>query len=295
MRLPDFVIIGAAKCGTSTLYHYLMRHPQVFMSTPKEPSFFAVDGMYGKGLEWYASLFEAATPDQVCGEASTNYTNYPFYQHSAERLASHLPRAKLIYLMREPVERAYSHYVQLIKNARARNPEHKVEETFEQAIQRSSRVLDASDYMLQIEQYLRFYQREAFLFLLLSDLRERPREALRRVCEFIGVDSEFDLVANNAVVSNQTQADAYWVVRSRLMEPILAIPGVKALAGLAPAGLRDWIYAGVRCLPYRNKVEAEYLPPQMVPETRELLRGRYMDMTNALEELLGRDLSEWRI
>ncbi|NER32103.1 MAG: sulfotransferase domain-containing protein, partial [Symploca sp. SIO1C4] len=77
MRLPDFLIIGAAKSGTTTLYKYLCRHPQICMSNPKEPDFFAIDHIYDQGIDWYSSLFSEARLKQVCGEASTTYTRLP--------------------------------------------------------------------------------------------------------------------------------------------------------------------------------------------------------------------------
>ena len=80
LRLPDFFIIGSAKSGTTTLYRYLCRHPNIFMSTPKEMSFFSKDKEYERGVEWYASLFADASENQLCGEASTTYTRWPLYE-----------------------------------------------------------------------------------------------------------------------------------------------------------------------------------------------------------------------
>ena len=114
MKLPDFIIIGAAKAGTTSLYALLDRHPDIFMPAHKEPEFFARDDHYAKGIDSYATLFEGATPHQQVGEASTLYSLAPFFGHTAGRIKAHLPQVKLIYVMREPVARAYSFYVQLI-------------------------------------------------------------------------------------------------------------------------------------------------------------------------------------
>ena len=140
MSKPDFIIIGAAKSGTTTLYQYLCRHPQIYMSTPKEPDFFSLDMNYHKGIEWYESLFDGAKPEQICGEASTTYSRWHQHPKAAERISQYLPKVKLIYIMRHPVDRAYSFYAYRFKRSQhnrqfleARN-ELMMARTFEEAI-----------------------------------------------------------------------------------------------------------------------------------------------------------------
>ena len=103
--LPGFVILGAMKCGTTTLYDYLRRHDGVFLSTPKEPCFFADDRWYGHGEAFYRSLFAGARPDQLCGEASTPYTRREHGLAVPGRMPAMIPDAKLIYVVRHPVDR----------------------------------------------------------------------------------------------------------------------------------------------------------------------------------------------
>ncbi len=116
MRLPDFIIIGAAKLGTTTLYNYLSLHPQICMSPVRETEFFAKDEKYIKGLEWYGSFFSNASPHQVCGEKSVTYTIVSKFPEAVPRIAQVLPNVKLIYIMRHPVDKAYAFYGQPIKN-----------------------------------------------------------------------------------------------------------------------------------------------------------------------------------
>src|SRR5690242_14831106 len=78
-RLPDFVVIGGMKCGSTTLFEYLCRHPDVFMCTPKEPGYFSREKVMARGEAWYRSLFADAKPTQLCGEASTCYTRWPHF------------------------------------------------------------------------------------------------------------------------------------------------------------------------------------------------------------------------
>ena len=111
MAQPDFLIIGAMKCGTSTLQAQLARQPGIFMTTPKEPNFFSDDEIYAQGMGWYGALFDDAAPDDLTGEASTHYTKLPTHPATLERLTELLEAPRLIYLVRNPVARAVSHYI----------------------------------------------------------------------------------------------------------------------------------------------------------------------------------------
>lgn len=110
-RLPDFIIGGAPRSGTTWLYHLLEHHPQIYMASPlrPEPKFFLVDEEYRKGIDYYADKwFSGVTSSQLAGEKSTNYLES---QPAAERIHYHLPAVKLIFILREPVARAYSNYL----------------------------------------------------------------------------------------------------------------------------------------------------------------------------------------
>lgn len=183
-KLPDFIIIGAAKAGTTSLYRYLTRHPNIFMSEPKEPTYFARDERFKRGETWYLSLFQDARSDQLCGEASTNYTNWPLYPDTVTRMAKLAPAVKLIYLMRHPVDRAYSHYIQLIQNIRTDNPDYKFDRTFEEHIATDDSVIQSSNYMLQINQYLTHYSRDQMLFLTFEEFIKDPQSSLIQVANF---------------------------------------------------------------------------------------------------------------
>src|SRR5215831_9979567 len=110
-RLPDFLVIGAMKCATTTLHEQLARQPGIFMSRPKEPNFFSDDEILARGWGWYASLFWPAGEADLRGESSTHYTKLPTYPRTVERMARHLPRLKLVYVMRHPIDRLISQYV----------------------------------------------------------------------------------------------------------------------------------------------------------------------------------------
>lgn len=263
MRLPDFLVIGAAKSGTTTLYEYLCRHPQIFMSTPKEPEFFARDEVYMRGLDWYASLLSETRPDQICGEASTKYMMYAEYPEAASRIAQALPNVKLIYVMRHPVDRAYSHFVQQIKTAQNTGAPLEVKETFEQNIARNDRFLDHSNYLKQIEQYLQFFPRKSMLLLLMEDLTRTTTDTLSRICRFLGIQDDIDLVQDQPVAVNVARTHAEWFVRSQTTASLRKIPGVAAAAALLPQGVRDRTYQALKGL-YGTRVQKKYVPQQCV-------------------------------
>ena len=292
-RKPDFIIIGAAKAGTTSLYRYLTRHPQIFMSVPKEPNYFARDERFGRGEDWYSSLFEKARPNQLCGEASTNYSNWPLYRETVARMANLVPDVKLIYLMRHPVDRAYSHYIQLIQNIRTDDPDYKFDKTFEEHIAEEDSVIQSSNYMLQINQYLAHFGRDRMLFMLFEDFIQAPLPALLQVANFLGIDSAFDFIGTGEVKENLNKEKESWLVRSRLTAPLKSLPGGQFIADHLPLSVRDRIYSWLRRLPQRQKIEAEYIPPKMKPETRARLLEHFREPNAQLAAFLKRDLAMW--
>jgi len=111
MNKPDYIIIGAMKCGTSTLAAQLGAQAGCFMTEPKEPQYFSDDPVYAKGADWYADLFAGAGPMDLKGEASTHYTKLPTYPATVTRMTASLPDLKLVYMIRNPMARVVSHYI----------------------------------------------------------------------------------------------------------------------------------------------------------------------------------------
>ena len=107
--LPNLIVIGAQKCGTSGLHYYLGLHPEISISNPKELNFFIAERNWPRGLDWYRAQFDATAPVRV--EASPNYTAYPQHKGVPERMAEVVPDARLIYIVRDPIERIAAHWV----------------------------------------------------------------------------------------------------------------------------------------------------------------------------------------
>jgi len=179
MSLPDFVIVGAMKCGTSTLHAQLAEQGRFFMSEPKEPNLFSDDDVYAKGLAWYRGLFDAAGPGQIKGEASTHYAKRPTYRDCMARLLETLPDIKIVYMMRHPVDRLISHYIHEWTMAVISAP-------IDEAIGRHPELIDYSRYAYQLEPFIEAYGRARVLPVFLERMNAFPDEELSRVSRFLG-------------------------------------------------------------------------------------------------------------
>ena len=178
---PHFIVIGAQKCGTTTICRELERHPQVAMFPNKEAHFFSF--RYGRGLEWYEGLFDGLD-GEVFGEGSPSYTTGEFSALAASRIASDLPEVKLIFIARHPLHRLPSGYVQLFDSNL--NPG-----TFEEELRRSPKLVPASCFHARLETYKSLFPAESLHVMFLEDLKEDYRGELARLFEFIGVDPSF--------------------------------------------------------------------------------------------------------
>jgi hypothetical protein len=290
-RTPDFVILGAAKCGTTTLFEYLCRHPRIFTPPQKEPQFFA--DQFKHGWDWYRSLYADAA-DKLCGDASTIYTWWQKYPLCAARLGRHLPNAKLIYIMRHPVERTFSDYGEQLKTARALNLPLDKLATFERFIEAYDHLVRAGEYIHFIDEYRRHYPPDAFLFLLLDDLQRDPASVLRRVCRHLDIEEDADLVAQQPIRANQAAAYYQWQTRLTLSAPLRKVPGLSRLLGaVTTPKWREKLYALAEATPFGRAARKRFVPPPMRPETRRALLDRFREPTRRLAEFLNRDLSHW--
>jgi hypothetical protein len=180
-RFPDFVIIGAMKSATSTLHSQLEAQPGFCMSTPKEPNFFSDADQWAKGLDWYKGLFAGAAPGDLCGESSTHYTKLPDLPDALPRLAAHVPDAKLIYVMRHPVDRLVSHYIHGWS-------ERTIDGPIDDAVEHHPALIDYGCYAMQIQPWIDRFGKERILPLFFERLLKHPQAELERVCRFLGYD-----------------------------------------------------------------------------------------------------------
>jgi sulfotransferase family protein len=181
--LPNFLVIGSMKAGTSSLYQYLRLHPQVFMAEPQELNFF-FDPAWSRGVGWYEKQFAAAGDAVAIGNNSPACTMQPRHGGAPERAHSVVPDARLVYLIRHPVERMVSHYHHRRVNGNETRP-------IETALREEPDYLDTSRYAYQIERWLEFFPREQLLVVTQDEMRDDRRDFLRRVYAFIGADPDW--------------------------------------------------------------------------------------------------------
>jgi hypothetical protein len=269
--LPNFLIIGAMKAGTTSLYHYLRDHPQVFMPSLKEPLFFSRN--WDKGLGWYESLFEEAKEAIAVGEASPGYTKYPHVPGVPARIAKLLPDVRLIYLVRDPVDRMVSQYEHRAKGGNARGL------SLEEALLNDEAYCNVSSYAMQIDQYLEYFRPDQLLVLKSEDLKTDRIRTLRRVHEFLGVDGSWQPphMWREFHTSSAHRRPVDHLVRK--------LPAYRSLASVTPLPLKR--------LKYRLTTRKAAPAPQLSDRVRRELEDRLRDDVKRLRDYMGEDLDEW--
>lgn len=269
MTLPDFLVVGGQKCGSTSFARQLAEHPEIFMSPTKEPNFFSFEEQWRQGLGWYTSLFEGAAAAKAVGEASTTYTWHPTHPGVPARIADLLPNARFLYLVRNPVDRAVSHYLHIWYDRRTSEP-------FEKAVESIPRLIDYGRYYWQIEQYLPYFSPERWLVLVFEDFIGDPLRVHRQVFRWLKVDPHFvpsDLSpANVTSDKGRTPGAVRWALDCR---PVRRIG-----ATLLPLRVRNWL-RGMG--PQQEK-------PQVSAALRRRLWERFLPDVEALSRFVGRDL-----
>jgi hypothetical protein len=274
--LPNLLIIGGLKCGTTSLHHYLNLHPQIAMSRPKELNFFVAELNWELGPEWYASHFDRTAP--VRGESSPHYTNLPRFAGVAERIHELLgDQARIVYMVRDPLERILSHYLHNVGGGYESRP-------IEVAIaDPDSAYVARSRYAMQIQPYLSKFDRAHVLIVDNAELAAEREATVRRVFGFCGVDDGF----------SSEQFEREWETGSakqeggfRLMDRAVRLPGLRALDrnfDRLPESLR-WMVERLVHDPGKG--------PAPKPEVPAELRSRVEDLLAAdvaeLERITGR-------
>lgn len=286
MPLPDFLICGAGKSGTTTLWAVLKRHPDIFMSTVKDIAFFASDvapnSSYEKGLDWYQSLFANASLGQIRGEASAAYL---FDPETPQLIQSNIPDARLIFIFRDPSSRAYSHYWQ---EARKGEDLPSFDEVVAERKPPFDRIVRTGLYGTHLKRYLSYFSREQILCLRYEALRERPETLYSEICTFLRVDFErlpkpYDLRKNPSM-----RPRSKWVERVFFRTPWITRLG----ATLLPRSLHKGARTALQSLKSLNQEQFRY--PPMAPESRHQLQAIFKPEVETLEDILGWDLSTWK-
>ncbi|WP_353930088.1 sulfotransferase domain-containing protein [Okeanomitos corallinicola TIOX110] len=190
--IPNLIIIGAMKSGTSSLHNYLNLHPNIQMSTLKELDFFILEKNWNQGLDWYSNQFPINKEVKIFGESSPNYTKHHLFAGIPQRMASISPDAKLIYILRDPINRILSHYFHQFVD-------HQEQRSLIDALQddKNNNYINTSRYYFQIDKFLSTYKIDQILFLTLEELDKNRNQTLQKIFNFLGVDSSFEHPAFN--------------------------------------------------------------------------------------------------
>jgi hypothetical protein len=295
MALPTFLVIGSMKSGTSSLHHYLGEHPQIQkLPAMKETNFFSgpPEGIpYPPGskrierLKDYEGLFDSEF--EVRGEASPCYALYPRRKGVPERIKDVVPGAKLIYLVRDPIDRAVSHYRFRVA---VEDERRSLCEALTDFSDPCSLYTCAGSYAAQLERYLRHFDDKRILVVDHADLLANRQGTLREIFAFLSVDeaftsSRFDDEAN---VSKELLTYSYFVVLHRRVQasPILQQLVLQRLSPGRRRALRRSI----------QRVWSQPLaPPELDDDTRDRLHELYADQVDRLRALTGKTFPTWSV
>ena len=297
MTMPDFMIIGAPRTGSTSLYHYLNQHPNLFLCTPKEPMFFTFEG--GKSdLPWltatnnvttgsaYQALFRPAVGGQLTGEASTLYLYSP---GAPARIKACLPDVKLIALLRQPVDRAYSHFCMRLNWA----VESEFDFTKVMFADRKQYDGDESEayrfpyrqismYYAQLKRYFDWFQAQQIRIYLYEDYQTEPALVLEDIFNFLGVNASFkpDMTIRHHRYPSLPKSYHWQTFLSGRY-------GLKQLGKrFFPARFRSFVGTYLRWMSSRPR-------PMLSDEQRQLLTQLYRVDILKLQNLLERDLTAW--
>lgn len=253
---PDFLVVGAMKCATTTLHEQLARQRGFFMTKTKEPNFFSDDDVYERGIAWYESLFADAREGELRGESSTHYTKLPTYPRTVERIVRTLPRVKVVYVMRHPIDRLVSHYVHERSIAGFAGG-------LDEAIERWPVLIHYGCYDTQIQPYLDAYGAENVLPVFFGRLTSHPQSELERICRFLG--SRFRPVWDSDLKAQNVGKER--LRRSRVRDVLIYTPVLGRLRRrLVP---RSWTE------PVKSLWRIRFDAPAPSPELRDQLRAQF--------------------
>lgn len=321
-RLPDFIIPGAMKAGTSSMHGLLASHPDVFMPEGEifffslgdfgehSDHFFHADGEWSypdwegnfeQHFNWYRSHWNEADPASMWGEDSTTYLTS---RKAPERIADLNPDVKFVVMLRDPVDRTYSHYWHVLRTGIAFTD-------FETTIERApGTMLKRSLYSRGLERYFKYFDRDQFKFVFLERFVREQQAVIDEVCEFLGLSPEIDVRTveghenvGGAPLSITAKRWENYFFRRHIDRPshpgtVDWLPDVDLKSRLVmnlkrgPKGWLSQIFRNPTTLDIQNSVLTKNYPP-MNDETREFLEDFFVRENPGLSELVGQDVSKY--
>jgi Sulfotransferase domain len=278
--LPNLIIIGGLKCGTTSIHHYLGLHPEVQMSKPKELNFFVSELNLDLGLDWYRGRFDDRFA--VRGESSPHYTNLPRFEGVAERIQTHCPDTKLLYMIRDPIKRVLSHWVHA-KGAGYESGE--IEDVLSRP---DTAYVQRSMYWMQLQPYLQRFDRGQIELISSEELQADRQGTMRKAFGFVGVDENFthEQFDREWEKSSAKSGDKYQV-----MERLIKLPGLRSFDrnfDRLPESMR-WVVEKIVHDPDKPSAPK----PKLSDEMFEQMRGWFREDVASLQEFAGRRFDGW--
>jgi hypothetical protein len=272
IALPNLIVIGAMKSGTSSLHYYLDAHPDIAMARVKELNFFSLDRIWAKGIDWYAKQFDPGS--RIRGESSPSYSKFPHVPAVPERMATIVPDAKLIYLVRDPIDRAVSHYLHVSESGR---DDRKLNEALSQ-FERNP-YLDCSSYSMQLDRYLGYFPPSRILVVQSEALKTGREETLRRIFRFLSVDDS---------IHSARHTSLYHVsgAHGRLGRALTGSRLAKRARPYIPRAAVAWAAR-------RGSRRTRRQPQDLDPSLREKLAAYFADDVARLHEMLREEFVPW--
>lgn len=290
MPWPNLFIIGAAKCGTTSLHQYLDVHPEIGMSVEKEPNFFSLgadgpgDALVVRTESRYLRLFDATK--HVRGEASVSYSFWPYPEGVPERISRVVPDAKFIYLVRDPVERVFSHYRHRVAMGEETRS---MSDVIASPNEPAERYVTASSYAVQLKQYLQFFDIGQFLVVDVATLAPDQIVATMQSCfRFLGVDPDS---CDPTIWHSQFNQTDKQLLYGKLANRIRFSRPYRATLSWVPPGVRARVVGPVRsALTRRVEVQRDF-PDWMARHYQDVLRSD----TQEFRRLTGLRFADWSI
>jgi hypothetical protein len=274
VALPNLIIIGAMKCGTSSMHNYLDAHPEISMSRQKELNFFSFDRHWQRGEDWYGHHFSSAAA--IRGESSPSYSKFPKVPHVPERMRTVIPSARFIYLVRDPVARIVSHYRHRLEVGKEKRSLNEALREFE-----GNQYIDCSRYHMQLQQYLCHFSQSQILVVGAEEMKENRHETLRDVFRFLNVDESVRSPRHDAIYH---ASKPHGLVRRTAEQSRLG----RKIRPYVPHSIVHWAAA-------RGPKEREVVPPSLDRGLREALCDYLREDVERLRTQVGRDFAQWSI
>lgn len=272
---PTHLVLGAPKAATSWLYQCMKEHPDVYVPHVKEIRFFYQH--YDKGSDWYLTWFDGRRDEKAVVENSPSYLAIP---EAAARISRDLPGVKLVCSLRNPVDRAYSHYCMLLRGGR-------VGTDIDSEIRTNEYILSRGRYYQQLQRYLALFAPDDLLILFYDDLKADPRGFISSVWHFLDVDAEF----LPSIISEQYLYRKYRPRSQSLHDGLVKLVDRVTTNKVGSAAFDAAEFVGVTRLVSRlNKGESF---PKMSADTRKWLADYYRAEVEGVTEITGRDLGHW--